>query len=171
MAKSDTQFKPGNQAAKGHGFGRPFTRDPEVEAEAIIEWAQRPDSIILYKFALSRGYLPNKCNDMAERSSVFREAYEFAKLMVASNREEGLHSGAVNQSAWNRYAGMYHKDLCDHERAERAFDIEHKAKLDRQSTATPEQEQGIQALMSQIKTLQDSAAKLASSNKSTETKS
>ena len=170
MAKSSTSFKIGNQAAKDHGFGRPRNFVIEDEATALIEWAKLPTALVLNGFGPTRGYSSKSMYQWETESAVFLEAMNMARDLISERLQQILIEKG-NARPFDRYATLLDKRLHQHEREDATFELEHKAKLERMSTASPEQEQGIQALMSQIKALQESADKLASSNKRTETKS
>lgn len=77
-----TRFKPGNQCALGHGFGRPQVWNKEKLdklAEALYDWMQEPESIYLKTFCVKYGLITNKVDEYLNRSSVFRDAWSQAK--------------------------------------------------------------------------------------------
>jgi hypothetical protein len=51
----------------------------EQEAVAFIKWFSQPEKIYFKRFALERGYPPDELANFAEKSEVFRRAYNFAK--------------------------------------------------------------------------------------------
>jgi len=59
--------------------GKPRTWDREVEADALEEWIQQPDNIFVGKFALSRGYHPDRLAEWAKESERFARALKQAK--------------------------------------------------------------------------------------------
>lgn len=107
----------GNKYAVGHGCGRPPRFDLEEEAKAFIEWADKSDSLVLRKFAAIRGYFSqSKLHEYAEQSEDFRKAYNYARMIVGSRREELLMKGKGNPAPFNRYAALYDLELKAHEK-------------------------------------------------------
>lgn len=126
----------GNKNALGNS-GRPKELDPIEEAKALLEWLKKPTSTILLEFNTSRGYCRDRFHIWEKECVEFRDAYKLAKQTIAFRREQFLHSGNFNQAAWARYQSMYDKDLHEHERAEKAYEIELKTKAE-QATLPPQ---------------------------------
>jgi hypothetical protein len=168
MAKTRTSFEKGNKAALGHGCGRPRSYDPEVEAEALIAWAKTPAATVLRMFAPLRGYACSRMDDWLKSSPSFGEAYAFAKSLIGSRREQILIE-AGSTKPFDRYADWYDDELLKHERANKAFEIELKAKLDTLEKASEEEKARHDALIAQLKALQDAqeALKVADNNNKT----
>jgi hypothetical protein len=77
-----TLFKPGNQLAKGHGFGRPieWTEDRLLkEAEALDQWLDDPNVFYIGEFCESRGYTLQTLDDLTKKSAVLSETVRKAK--------------------------------------------------------------------------------------------
>ena len=127
MAKTKTSFKTGT-SVHGSGIGRPPKYDLEREAKELLDWAKNPDSTAIYQFTRLKDYLYEDFEDFASKSAVFSEAYKKAKELVGQNREEKCNSGELNYGVWNRSAGIYHDRLKKHERDEKVFEIEAKAR-------------------------------------------
>jgi hypothetical protein len=87
----------GNKFAKGHGEGCPQKYTDkwiEQEAEALLQWMKKEDSVYFKSFAVERGYSPQRLTEFAKSNKVFSEALELAK----SWQECRL----VNYSLWNK---------------------------------------------------------------------
>lgn len=107
----------GNKYAVGHSSGRPRRFDLDEEAKLLLEWANEPDSLILRKFAAIRCYSSqSKLVEYSNQSEVFREAYNQAKIIIGSRREELLLNGKGHYAPFQRYAALYDTELKDHEK-------------------------------------------------------
>ena len=120
--KPSLQF--GNKFGVGHG--RPKTWNPEVEAAALLEWLEKPSSIIIVEFSTLRGYDSQRCSDWYASCPVFREAYTIAKQTIAGRREKLALAGKIKEGVFHRYQGLYDKQLHAFERAEKEFDAKLK---------------------------------------------
>ena len=79
--------------------GRPLKYTPEYiekEAEAFLLWMQLPDSIYFKRFALDRGYSPNRLPEFAADNEKFAVVYEKAKAWHEIKLVEGGLLGAFN---------------------------------------------------------------------------
>jgi hypothetical protein len=65
----------------------------EKEADAFLEWMQKPDSIYYKNFCLERGYLPQRLSEFAEQNEKFAEVYARAKAWQEGKLVEG---GLIN---------------------------------------------------------------------------
>lgn len=108
----------GNQYGKGSTTsGRPPKFDLDEEAKALLEWAQDEESLVLREFAAIRNYsAQEKLNEYAERSDVFREAYNKARVLIGSRREKLIIKGKGHPAAFQRYAALYDRELKQHEK-------------------------------------------------------
>ncbi len=107
----------GNQYALGNEGGRPPRFDLVEEAKAFKDWADRSDSLVLRKFAAIRGYFSqSKLHEYAEQSDEFREAFNYARVIIGARREELLMKGKGNPAPFNRYAALYDQELKAHEK-------------------------------------------------------
>jgi len=104
---------------QNHNAGRPakWTVDIiEKEAELFAEWADKPDSMILRKFAADRGYGHKYLYEWREKSEAFRDAYEYAQTIIGCRREMECF-----EKMTLRYAPMYDDELESFERAREKF--------------------------------------------------
>ena len=70
--------------------GRPekYTRAfIEKEADAFLEWMKHPKSLYFKRFAIDRGYHPNRLAEFAEQNEKFSGVYEKAKMIQPSDGE------------------------------------------------------------------------------------
>ena len=91
-----SEFMKGNQYAVG--YGRPLDWTPErieEEAKELIEWSEKPDSLILKSFACQRRYAPSWMTYLADKNKSFSEALRIARANVSARREltAGLEGG------------------------------------------------------------------------------
>jgi hypothetical protein len=106
----------GNKNAIGNNGGRPRKFDLVEEAKAFKEWADKPDSLVLRKFAAVRGYdCQSRLNDYANESVEFGQAFKYAKIMIGARREELLVKGKGHPAPFMRYAAIYDPELKRHE--------------------------------------------------------
>ena len=68
------------------------------EAEALIEWVKSPLNLYYKKFALERGYHPQRLSEFAKKSEKFAEALERAKGWQEIRLIEGGLSNVYNAS-------------------------------------------------------------------------
>ncbi len=111
----------GNKYALGNS-GRPKKYDPSEEAKALIDWVNKPDSLILLKFSSQRGYCRDRFHIWEKECPEFADAYNLAKEIVACRREEFANQGLIDKSIYHRYQTTYDKYLHAFERAEKEFD-------------------------------------------------
>ena len=93
-------------------FCRPLEWTPErieVEAKALIEWAERPDSLVLEMFCCLRPspYIRETLYKMAGINVNFCHALELSREIIRSRREQGACIGALNASSVQFYHGFY----------------------------------------------------------------
>src|SRR5271154_77221 len=77
--------------------GRPtkYTQEfIEEEADAFLAWMNKPGSIYFKRFAVDRGYHPNRLAEFAEQNEKFSCAYERAKAWQEMRLVEG---GLLNE--------------------------------------------------------------------------
>lgn len=83
----------GHEAYKGSETGGRPTKYTlefiEAEAEAFEKWMNRPDSIYFKRFALDRGYSPQRLSEFAEQNEKFSEVYRYAKEWQEIRLAEG----------------------------------------------------------------------------------
>ena len=107
----------GNKNALGNEGGRPRRFDLKKEAKALVEWANKKDSLVLRLFAAIRGYADQaKLHEYCEMEPEFRQAYNQAKMIIGARREQLLLSGKGHYAPFQRYAALYDPDLKQHEK-------------------------------------------------------
>jgi hypothetical protein len=123
----------GNKYAVGNEGGRPRRFDLKEEAKALIEWANKKDSLVLRLFAAIRGYsAQNKLQEYCEMSDEFRDAYNQAKMIIGARREQLLLSGKGHYAPFQRYAALYDPELKQHEK-----ELKQQENLDKQIVFIP----------------------------------
>ena len=79
--------------------GRPkkFTDEfIENEADALILWMKKPDSLWYKDFAIERGYLSDKFADFSRENEKFRRAFELSKEWQESKLVKGGLTSVYN---------------------------------------------------------------------------
>ncbi|MDP1609178.1 MAG: hypothetical protein Q8L98_07690 [Chlamydiales bacterium] len=61
----------------------------EKEADAFLEWMKSPESLYFKRFAINRGYHPNRLAEFAEQNEKFLGVYEKAKAWQEVRLVEG----------------------------------------------------------------------------------
>lgn len=161
----------GNQNAKGSlTSGRkpkPEWTDEIIEnlGKELVSWAKSStDSLFLQEFAILKKLDYDEFRGWKDRI-VFKPYYDEARYILGmrqvrtTNKENGLREGIVH-----RFMTLYFKDVKEEERANKAFEIELKYKLESQSRASDDQEARHKELMDQIRALQNEAAKIKPSS-------
>lgn len=89
----------GNQNAKGNPkvTGRPMEYDLQKEADALLKWAKKPDSMHLAAFAMERGFAATKLYLWRDKDVDFREALTIAKDQLAIRLREGVNAKTYNE--------------------------------------------------------------------------
>jgi len=87
--------------------GRPREWDRDKLAEMIIEWVQLDDSTNLNGFTAYSGVIPTNISKYAKEHDGFRQAYEYAKGIIADRREKKLAKGEVHVKAYDLNARVY----------------------------------------------------------------
>ena len=70
----------------------------EREAEALIEWLKKDSNFYFKKFALERGYHPQRLSEFAQKNKRFSEALEKAKAWQELRLVEGGLQGGYNST-------------------------------------------------------------------------
>jgi len=162
----------GNQHAIGNS-GRPSKQDIPAMAKAIEEWSKRDDAFHLGEFSLEYDEYPQRLYEWRDKSSVFAEALKRAKTRIALRLRKKLHDKAnpYNYGLFMRELPFYDEMLDAFEDAKEERKITLKAKLEAQSIVSPDAIAHFEAFMKQLKESQDSALKIAKSNKRADDKS
>jgi hypothetical protein len=92
-------------------LGRPLKYDLKAEAKELLEWCKLPTSTSLYEFTRNKDYLAQELSTFATTEPDFSLALIKAKEQIGINREIACNSSEMNYGVWNRWAGLYHKDL------------------------------------------------------------
>jgi hypothetical protein len=113
MAGGGTVHKGGapkkNKNAVGNS-GKPKQFDISEEAKDLIEWAKKPDSLVLRMHGPLRGYACATMNKWADENVEYCEAYQIAKGLIGARREQLLVLD-LNTTPYNRTADMYDDEL------------------------------------------------------------
>lgn len=91
----------GHEAYNKGAGGRPIKYDAiyiEGEASAFEEWMNQPGSIYFKRFAIDRGYHPNRLAEFAEQNEKFSGVYARAKVWQEVKLAEGGLTGNFNGS-------------------------------------------------------------------------
>ena len=118
----------GNKLALGHGYGRPPTYDAELEAKEIEIWSKKEDSYNLVDFCLERNFTSSVIYHLEERSAVFRDSLELAKMRLSKRRDARYREDEFPDKMWSRYAANFDPFLKKHEDDEKRFDSSLKQK-------------------------------------------
>lgn len=119
-------------------IGRPVKHaadDADQLAVALLEWADKPTSIIFLEFCCDNKLSDDDIGQLARDYPNFTRALELVKRKIATRREQWLHEGKLNPGVFHRYQSMYDKTLLQHERAEKAYDAELKKSIVNASSA------------------------------------
>jgi len=90
--------EPYNKQGEG---GRPekYTKEYiENEAEEFLKWIKLPKSIYFKRFAINRGYHPNRLSEFAEMNERFSGVYEIAREWQEVRLTEGGLSRELDSS-------------------------------------------------------------------------
>ena len=113
--------------ANGKVYGRPIEWTDELieqEADALLEWCRRDDSIMLTKFCAEREIIADDIAHWELNNTKFARALKLAKLNIAQRREQMVNSEQMNYGVYQRYQGMYDPFLTKFERAEKAYEAD-----------------------------------------------
>lgn len=136
MAISSTSFKPGNQMALGHGFGRPRTVIPEDDelielGKKMVEYFSEPTKEVRCMFSqwyTRQGFKLNQWKQMITQP-VFQSYHEQARMLIATNHT----NGTINPSIAHRFLRHYAPEVKEEENEE----LEHKANLNKPISSEP----------------------------------
>lgn len=103
-------------------IGRPNEYDIEMEAQALLEWAQTDRATSMLKFAAERMYPVDYLCRWANESEIFCSALNVAKAMIGARREELASQGLMPEGIQKRTHAMYDKMTHAFEREEKTFD-------------------------------------------------
>ena len=104
-------------APKGHACyfvneGRSVKYTPEFienEAKAFLEWMKLPTSLYFKRFAIDRGYSPQRLTEFAEVNETFAEVYNYAKQW----QEVRISEGAMNNELNSSYSKFFMANVCN----------------------------------------------------------
>lgn len=106
----------------GYVFGRPAKWTQEVltkEANELIAWACKEDSIVLAEFYGMRGYDYDDVAYFEKISTDFFKAKRIAKVMIGARREKGALKGKLDSSIVKKSMALYDPEM-------RAYELEMK---------------------------------------------
>jgi hypothetical protein len=86
----------------------------EAEADYLVEWAEKPDSIVLGTCYGSRGYSYVDANEWAKENKKFGKAKAHAKTLVGARREIGGLINKLNPGIVSRTMPMYDPEYNEH---------------------------------------------------------
>lgn len=88
------------QPKKKFQWGKRPWLDSEWESisEAIVEWAQKDESLFLQEFPLMHGYSPTKFLKWVELNETFSNAVDYARNMLGMRREGRAMTGEIDKS-------------------------------------------------------------------------
>jgi hypothetical protein len=118
MAVSSTSFKEGNQAAAGSSY------DLDEEARQLDAWSKLDDSLTLAQFCVFRDTYPQRVYEWIEKSGPFAEAFNKAKIRIATRQHQRLHDKdkPYNYGLYMRMHGFYDSFANSYENAEKDKD-------------------------------------------------
>lgn len=86
-------FKKGNKCAVGHKGVAPniiWTREKiDLEAVKLVEWAKKPESLVLGECYGERGYSYEEATEFAKRNDNYKRARFMARTLIGARREKG----------------------------------------------------------------------------------
>jgi len=128
----------GNQYAKNNPkvTGRPRQYDLKIEAEEIVKWAKRTDSMHLAAFAIGRGYAAPKLYLWRDEDKDFREALTIAKDLLAIRLREAVNNKTYNERIGARDITAHDSLLKLDERADMEFSSNLKIKQEHAAAHT-----------------------------------
>lgn len=121
----------GNQNALGHG--RPVKYTWEIKHQIyddLVEWSKKPDSFNILEFTFDKDYGACDISTWAHEDDYFSKALKKAKERLGNNIRKKLadKDDPYNYGAFQREIGMYDSLLRTHEREEKKYEAECKAK-------------------------------------------
>ena len=79
--------------------GRPkeYTKEfIEKEADAFLAWLKKPDALYIKRFALERGYHPQRLSEFAQENKKFAEVLNMAQAQQETKLVEGALTNTFN---------------------------------------------------------------------------
>lgn len=122
----ELKIKPSGKCA-----GAPITWTDDliqIEAEALHEWSKSDSCHKLLDFCNSRDLIYEDIEYLEAISPQFSRCLKKAKEKIALNREDMVNKEQLNYGSYNRYAALYDPMIKKHERAEKAYEAELRAK-------------------------------------------
>jgi hypothetical protein len=108
--------------------GRPIEYDLEEMAKELIEWSKEATSLNLIGFSSPRGFSVTRLPDYARTNPKFSEALQLAKENISQNRFDAACAEVMPEKFYSRCEGMYDPLYHRHERREKKFDSQLRAK-------------------------------------------
>ncbi len=170
------------QPSNPNNMGRPAYDRMKIVND-FVNWAKtNPDAWTVPQFATSIGINSLMMNQWASQEgpeSDFTMAYIKGKELIGINRlkasllQEGQEKPLMDRGIYLRGLGNFDKDQCLYEREERKFDIECKAKTDKETNVTANAEivDRLDKTLNQISSLQETVRNNAEININKEQKS
>lgn len=109
-------------------MARPQEWNKEEQAELLLEWAAKEDSMNLLGFTNQQMFPPEYLSRWSKESDAFCQALKIAKAKVAERRERLVSEGKLYHGAWQRGAAVYDSIIHAHEREQKEFESKLKQK-------------------------------------------
>lgn len=102
--------------------------DRDAIALALLEWAQKEDSVNLNGFCTTHDPLipPSYLALWAKENEQFSLAFEIAKSFLGQRREQKLKDGQLHTKAYDLNAAVYDYFIRDERRSEKKYESELK---------------------------------------------
>jgi len=95
-------------------FGRPkIWTDERLKEEALlmVEWACKPDSLVLAEFYGNRGYDYDDVSHFEKMSDDFSKAKRISKIIIGARREKGALNGKLDSGVVRKSMALYDPEM------------------------------------------------------------
>jgi hypothetical protein len=135
--------------------GRLREHDRDQIAMDMIEWALLEDSTNLNGFCGKKFIAPSKLSQWAKEEAFFRQSLDITKAIIADRREKMLSSGLLHVKGYDLSARAY--DYFIREDHVEMLRLQIKLKQEEDKQVSEEINKGMDAILNQISSLQDSS--------------
>ena len=143
--------------------GRLRTHDRDQIAVDMIEWALLEESTNLNGFCGIKRIAPSKTSQWAKEDEFFRQSLEITKAILADRRERMLSAGLLHVKGYDLSARAY--DYFIREDCIEMMKLQIQLKQAEANQVSEEVNKGMDAILSQISSLQDNSRTDRSKNK------
>ena len=145
--------------------GRKREHDRDQIAIDLIEWARKDSSINPNEFSAyyDPPFAVQKLSEWSHEDPLFREAYNICKSFIASRRERLTMSGEMPSHVYSLNASVYDFLIKEEKQSQARFEAE--LNNQQESKYGEEEIKRHEALMSQVKRLQDSSKEATANSK------